>query len=500
VVLKRESLNEGRSFRGTTDIRMKDLQALVDEMREKGIKAGRLAPEGGVLDCGGWPFDPNIWKGFGPQSGAALAKASTDSSRDVYTQHVPQGGTVTKKNYGGRVGYTPGPTRPHANDSLGSTMDRYDVVMVADVGQRVTKTGKTVQTGSLQRLVYSPAIGTGEERRARLEALLAGQTPPPIGRRPQPEVPVPDRDTTGPAAQPVRRQGQNVRPSKDESFLYEMFLEEAVEQPLTPEQVEGMAPGAVEELRQELESPNEWNHRRGAFARVTFVKVPKGKGVGLRARAPFAAKIPVPDSDDFEVWNYYPDLHMWRLAPAKGPLPAFKRDAISMADAEKDFPNAMPYFDHQVLGVVGHDAKANFYRSGGYPDGTINVKVQQKGGKTSTWSWSEKDQEWQSASPRRDLSKDTAETLLRDYAGKWVTGSDLKRIAKELGGGDMGSSILKFVGRLIAAGVFSDWEIPEQTSLGRLHGRPVTNWGPGGSIRTRFKVCRPGEEPRTTYG
>lgn len=181
-------LREGRMYRGQTSIRLQDLQKLADEAGEE------LNPDGGYMDFGGYNFDPSIWKGWQAKSNVAAAIATTDDKRDVYHQDVPQGGTVMKRNYGGRVFYQPGATRAHANDKLGSTMDRYDVLMAADLETKTNRNGKEVTIGHLLRVAYSPSVGDYEERRKRLEGLLAGKNVPAPSRRPQAQIPKRSKD------------------------------------------------------------------------------------------------------------------------------------------------------------------------------------------------------------------------------------------------------------------------------------------------------------------
>jgi hypothetical protein len=218
--LRRLVLGEARKYRGETDVRLQDLQKLVDAVASKAAgaptKGEPLKPQGGAFDTD-WQFNPEIWKNWRDRPGEAMVFASTDSKRDVPTVGAPQGGTVMKRNYGGRVFYQPGQARPPANDRLGSAMDRYDVIMVGDVTptvRRNRRTGaeETIDVGSLRRVAYAPSIGSPDERRQRLEDLLAGRTPVAT-RRAQPEVPD-GRDSGLPKAQPVPRVGQNIRLSK----------------------------------------------------------------------------------------------------------------------------------------------------------------------------------------------------------------------------------------------------------------------------------------------
>lgn len=185
------TLSEDRKYRGSTDVRLKDLQKLGDEI---GV---RIDPNGGTLKTE-YDFDPSIWgsnpgsSGWQDKPGAALAVASTDSKRSVQSGNA-QGGVVAKTNWGGRVVNQPAPIRQSSNSHLGSSMDRYDVMMIADIGTRTTAKGKTVPMATLTRFCWSPAMGSADERRARLEDLMAGKMVAPP-RRPQGDMPTVSRD------------------------------------------------------------------------------------------------------------------------------------------------------------------------------------------------------------------------------------------------------------------------------------------------------------------
>lgn len=224
-------LRETRMFRGDTAVTFKQLSDLI--LGKPGGPPGILGrppkKEGEAFDCQ-YDFDPKIWGKWYPSQNTALSFAATDPSRGSPGQHVgaPQGGTVMKRNYGGRVVYAPGKARSDF-EALPSAMDRYDVLMRAEVTSttvvsRKTKRPETVSKGTLTRMAYSPAIGSFEERAARLEDLMAGRPAASLPRRPQPERPEPSRDDvedwnrTHPAAQPVPRVGQNIRvgPKKED--------------------------------------------------------------------------------------------------------------------------------------------------------------------------------------------------------------------------------------------------------------------------------------------
>lgn len=196
-------------YRGQSDVRLTDLQKLGDEI---GID---MDPEGGTARVE-HHFNPTIWTGWQMTPGPALAIATTDTKRTVQTGN-PQGGTVHKTNWGGKVVNVAAPIRPHHNDRMGTTVDRYDVVMVGDITSRTNAKGKEVQDGVLRRIAWSPAVGSSEQRRARLEALMTGKPVPPLSRRPQPELPNPPEGSgSAPEPQNVPRVGQNIKPTPDD--------------------------------------------------------------------------------------------------------------------------------------------------------------------------------------------------------------------------------------------------------------------------------------------
>ena len=193
-------LSEAVQYRGQSDVRLVDLQKLGD------VIGVHMDPEGGMARAQ-HEFNPSIWKGWYAQPGSALAVASTDTKRTIQTGN-PQGGTVHKTNWGGRVANVSAPIRPHHNDRLGSTMDRYDVLMIGDIIDP--------RKGVLTKIAWSPSIGSAEERSQRLQALISGGQAPALKRRPQPEVPDGAPPSTVPSPQPVPRIGQNVRTRKGE--------------------------------------------------------------------------------------------------------------------------------------------------------------------------------------------------------------------------------------------------------------------------------------------
>lgn len=230
-----ESLfKEERKYRGDTSIPLAKLRELLDFIIENGQLQDPntdISPNGGAFTCR-LRFDPSIWGKWFPSQDAALTIASTD--KDVVGQHAgrSQGHMAHKTNWGGRVVNVPGKARSDFEQKP-SAMDMYDVLMQGEITQRSRvnkKTGKpeTVQDGMLYRIAYAPSIGPMEERKARLVALISGQAPAALSRRPQGERPEPCpkpgcRLTAGhppphkfgpepPQAQPVPRVGQNLRP------------------------------------------------------------------------------------------------------------------------------------------------------------------------------------------------------------------------------------------------------------------------------------------------
>lgn len=211
-------LIESAEYRGTSGMRFDDLISLTvsafglrDDPQKGPAKdqARRmLNTSGGALDCN-HEFNRKIWRDWSPKANVALAKSATDSAkRGNQYPGEPKGGTVMKKNYGGRVIYQPG-GRDKSHEQMPSAMDTYDVLMRAD-GDVLT------------RYAYAPSQGQFEERAARLEDLMGGRSALPLRRRAQPEKPEPSKDDvekwdrTHPSAQPVRRVGQNLKaPKKD---------------------------------------------------------------------------------------------------------------------------------------------------------------------------------------------------------------------------------------------------------------------------------------------
>ena len=220
-----ESLfNESKQYRGDNSVRLVDLEKLVDAIKEKGVMrdaTARIDKAGGTFSCQ-FGFDPKIWGKWFDSQDLALSMAAMD--KDVTAQYAgrSQGHTVHKTNWGGRVVNSPGKPR-NDFERMPSAMDRYDVLMQGEVGPRAKVNKRTGQTttedaGTLLRVAYSPSIGSTEERKARLLALISGQAAPELKRRPQPYIPEPDRREAEKAistpAPSVMRVGQNSKRAK----------------------------------------------------------------------------------------------------------------------------------------------------------------------------------------------------------------------------------------------------------------------------------------------
>lgn len=212
-------LSEDKKFRGDTFVTYADVAKLVHAVSKK------AADKKGGTVFGDLEFDPNILAlGDSPKGdiaawtddmGDALAKATTDSAKQI--QGGGMGGTMTKGNWGGKVAMSYAPRRPHHNDRLGSGMDRYDVLIVADIEWTITKRGNRVPVGTIRRVAWSPSIGTQEERAQRLQGLMAGRQPEPP-RRPMADRPgISKDDEKRWSAQAMRRNDADVAASDPRS-------------------------------------------------------------------------------------------------------------------------------------------------------------------------------------------------------------------------------------------------------------------------------------------
>lgn len=196
-LLERILLNETKQYRGATGVTFK---ALIELIQGKGERPGILGrpprPEGEAFDCE-YKFDPSVWGNWSSSARTAVDAASTGGNQHV---GAPQGSTTMKKNYGGRISHVAG--KPKSDfEALPSSMDRYDVLMRAEVTEETvpdkkTRTMKVIKRGVMLRMAYAPSIGRTEERAARLQAMMDGRSPTALTRRPQPERPGVVRDPT----------------------------------------------------------------------------------------------------------------------------------------------------------------------------------------------------------------------------------------------------------------------------------------------------------------
>lgn len=222
-LLERILLSEAKQYRGDSGVTFKALTELIQGKGERpGILGRPPRPEGEAFDCE-YNFDPSVWGRWYPSMSTAVQIAATGGSQHV---GAPQGSMVVKKNYGGRISMPAG--KPNSDfEALPSSMDRYDVLMRAEVTSETkpdmkTKSMKVVARGVLLRMAYAPSIGRAEERAARLQAMMNGQAPPPLSRRPQPHRPEPSKqdidkwDRQNPPAQAVIRVGTNLKRPKNQ--------------------------------------------------------------------------------------------------------------------------------------------------------------------------------------------------------------------------------------------------------------------------------------------
>jgi hypothetical protein len=197
-------LSEELQYRGDTFVSYSDLVKLFvgNPPKSPGFTGQRPDPKGGVA-TGNYTFDPSILALGDAKKGdinawwdeldTALARATTASSKEIGAG-MGSGGTMTKGTYGNAGAMMKmAPVQPHHNDRLGSTMDRYDVILVADVDMKMNRRGIMVPVATLKRVAWAPSMGTQEERAARLQGLLSGRSAE-LPRRPQPHRPVMSKD------------------------------------------------------------------------------------------------------------------------------------------------------------------------------------------------------------------------------------------------------------------------------------------------------------------
>ena len=203
-------LSEVKQYRGEHDVRYKDLHRLIKGNEQNpGMDGGVLDPKGAAFDTN-YKFNPQVWKDW--TTDIRLAIGLNTSSGDQH-HGAPQGGQMNKQNYGGRVSFDAGKARTDF-ERQPSAMDKYDLVMIGDITKVTNKKGIPVEKGIVTRVAYSPAIGSSDERQARLTALLSGQQAPELKRRPQPEVPGVDDFKQNPEPVAVPRLGQYGRPKR----------------------------------------------------------------------------------------------------------------------------------------------------------------------------------------------------------------------------------------------------------------------------------------------
>lgn len=219
---------EEKRYRGDNAVRLVDLEKMLDAIIDDGDLADpntTIDPNGGAFSCK-YKFDPKIWGKWFPSQDTALSMAAMD--KDVTAQYAgrSQGYTAQKTNWGGKIVASPGKARGDF-ERMPSAMDRYDILMQGDITSRTSRDKKTgelkeIPVGNLLRVAYSPSIGSTEERKVRLLALMSGQEVPGLKKRVQPHVPEPTKKEIEKAAvtnQPagsVRRVGQNVKFATDD--------------------------------------------------------------------------------------------------------------------------------------------------------------------------------------------------------------------------------------------------------------------------------------------
>lgn len=204
-------IREAKQYRGDSGWTLKQLNDLMQGSEHRPGVTGRPANrEGEVVDAD-YKFDPSIWGKWYPAIEPALTMASTD--KDVVGQYAgrSQGSMSFKTTWGQRVVNLPGKARSDF-ERLPSAMDTYDVLMQGEVG----KDAKGRPVGFLKRIAYTPAIGSSDERRDRIQAMMAGSSVGPLKRRVQPDRPNPPEGSANDKnpAQPVLRVGQNVKRGK----------------------------------------------------------------------------------------------------------------------------------------------------------------------------------------------------------------------------------------------------------------------------------------------
>lgn len=223
-ILRESLLPEEKMYRGDSSVRMKDLRKLFQRLRDDGkgnastgdekVLSGDPNPEGDFIYCN-YEVSGDVWDRWSRTPEFAKIFGATDN-RSQYAG-MPVGGTMMKKNYGGRISYEPGKPS-NAHEMQPSAIDKYDVMMVADVkGTSHSQKDRNVVLlkGNrdahivVKKIVWSPSIGSFDERRERLQALMSGMTPKPLTRRPQPEIPEKGKETEVPPPKDLPKFGKN---------------------------------------------------------------------------------------------------------------------------------------------------------------------------------------------------------------------------------------------------------------------------------------------------
>ena len=223
-ILRESILPEEKMYRGDSSVRMKDLRTLFQRLRDDGkgnastsdekVLSGDPNPEGDFIYCH-YEVSGDVWDRWSRTPEFAKIFGATDNRSQYAGMSV--GGTMVKKNYGGRISYEPGKPS-NAHEMQPSAVDKYDVMMVADVvGAHHSQKDKNVVLlkGNknayiiVKKIVWSPSIGSFDERRERLQALMTGMIPKPLTRRPQPEIPQKDKETEVPPPKDLPKFGKN---------------------------------------------------------------------------------------------------------------------------------------------------------------------------------------------------------------------------------------------------------------------------------------------------
>lgn len=210
-IMNRYVLPEEKMYRGETGVRMKDLISLFANLRKGGapkrkgeppvqftndkniLSGGYPSVEGGAIYCN-YPVSSAVWNRW--SRSPEFSKIISSTGDDQYHGQA-QGGQMNKKNYGGRISFDPGKARTDY-ERAPSAVDKYDIMMIGDVTGDAIPNNPVVDLRSsenamiiVKKIIWSPSIGSSEERKQRLEDLMAGKQAAPLKRRPQAELPEP---------------------------------------------------------------------------------------------------------------------------------------------------------------------------------------------------------------------------------------------------------------------------------------------------------------------